>query len=244
MISTIQMVVGILSAYLIGLAKSGIPGVAMITIPLMADQFGAKASVGLVLPTLITGDICALFFYRKFAKWPLILRVLPLTVVGIVIGWLLLGVVSDTVLKRSMGVLVLALVVLRIVLNHWDISGVKTAHRLGPLVGVLAGITTSMANAAGGLITVYLLWTGVRKEEFIGSAAWFFFVVNCIKVPFFFHRGMITLDTIPLNAAVIPVVVVGALSGVLLVKRINQQVFEVVVQVLIVAASLKLLFGN
>lgn len=239
--SSIQYLVGSLSAWLVGLSKSGVPGAAMVTIPLMADQFGAKASVGLMLPTLITGDICALLYYRRFARWPLIMRVLPLTLAGIVLGWFLLGIIGDLVLKRSMGALVLVLLVLRYVVERFDISGMKLARRFGAPVGIMAGLTTTLANAAGPLITVYLLWSRIKKEEFVGTAAWFFFIVNCCKVPFFVQRGMITLQTIPYNVLAVPLVVVGAASGIWALKRFNQGVFEILVQLFAVGASLKLL---
>lgn len=239
--SDIQYLVGCLSAWLIGLSKSGVPGAAMVTIPLMADQFGAKASVGLILPTLITGDICALIYYRRFARWPLIIRVLPPTLIGIIIGWFLLGFIGDIMLKRSMGALVLVLLGLRYVMDRFDISGLNLARKFGTLVGMLAGLTTTLANAAGPLITVYLLWAQVKKEEFVGTAAWFFFIVNCCKVPFFLHRDMITAHTIPYNLLAVPLVVLGAVSGIWALKRINQRLFEGLVQLFAIAASLKLL---
>jgi uncharacterized membrane protein YfcA len=242
--SPLQYVVGAVSAWLIGLAKAGVPGASMVTIPLMADQFGAKVSVGLILPTLITGDICALLYYRRFAKWALIIRVLPLTIAGIVIGWFLLGTISDIMLKRSIGALILALLGLRYGLARFDMSGIERAGAFGAPVGVLAGITTTLANAAGPLIIVYLLWAKIKKEEFIGTAAWFFFIVNCCKVPFFVHREMITAATLPYNAMAIPLVIAGAASGIWVLKKMNQHVFEVLVQLLAVAASLKLLLAG
>jgi hypothetical protein len=239
--SWLHYLIGGLSAWLIGLAKAGVPGASMVTIPLMADMFGAKTSVGLILPTLITGDICALLYYRRYAKWPLILRVLPLTIAGIIIGWLLLGVIGDITLKRSMGALVLVLLGLRHAVARFDFSTMKLARAAGAPVGILAGITTTLANAAGPLMTVYLLWADIKKEEFVGTAAWFFFIVNCCKVPFFVHRQMITTQTIPYNVMAIPLVVAGAASGIWALKRMDQRLFEIVVQVLAAAASVKLL---
>jgi uncharacterized membrane protein YfcA len=239
--SLIQSVIGCLSAWLIGLSKSGVPGAAMVTVPLMADQFGAKVSVGLILPTLITGDICALIYYRRFARWPLIIRVLPPTLVGIILGWFLLGIIGDILLKRSMGLLVLALLILRYVVERYDISGLNLARKFSILVGMLAGLTTTLANAAGPLITIYLLWAQIKKEEFVGTAAWFFFIVNCCKVPFFIQRDMITAHTIPYNLVAVPLVILGAASGIWALKKINQRLFEGIVQVFVIAASLKLI---
>lgn len=156
-------------------------------------------------------------------------------------GWFLLGFIGDIALKRSMGALVLALLGLRYAIDRFDISGMKLARRFGGPVGILAGLTTTLANAAGPLITVYLLWAQVKKEEFVGTAAWFFFIVNCCKVPFFMQRQMITTQTLPYNALAIPLVIIGAVSGIWALKKINQGIFEVLVQLFAVGASLKLL---
>ena len=106
----VQTIIAAISSFLIGLSKSGIAGVSTLSVPLMAEAFGAKISVGLVLPILITGDIMALIFYRKFARWKYILIVIPYALLGIVIGYLILDDISEPVLKKSMGILIIFLV--------------------------------------------------------------------------------------------------------------------------------------
>jgi uncharacterized membrane protein YfcA len=160
----------------------------------------------------------------------------------------LVGIVSAVVTGfaksgiSGMGILVIILIGITPLVRKIDPSAGHWKYWLAPLFGVLAGITSMMANAAGTLVTLYLLWMNVDKNEFLGTNAWFFFIVNCCKVPFSMHLGLITAQSGLLNLFLVPAVLAGAFVGVWLVKRINQQVFEISVQVLTLVAGIRLLF--
>ena len=110
-------------------------------------------------------------------------------------------------------------------------------------MGFLAGATTMMANAAGPVMTLYLLSMKMPKQKFIGTAAWFFFIVNWIKLPLMATEDMVTIDTIKINLIAFPAVVGGALAGIWLFKRIPQRLFNILALVLAAAAAIKLLSG-
>ena len=109
------------------------------------------------------------------------------------------------------------------------------------VAGVLAGFTTQVANAAGPVMTLYLLAMRLPKMEFLGTGAVFFLVLNLFKVPFMAGLGMITPASFLTNLMLAPAVVVGALTGRWAVQRINQQWFENIALGLTFAAGLKLL---
>ena len=110
------------------------------------------------------------------------------------------------------------------------------------MMGLLAGATTMMANAAGPVMVLYLLSIHFPKQKFIGPAAWFFFIVNWIKVPLMTNLDMINLTSLKMDAAVFPAVVAGALTGIWLLKRIPQRLFNILALLLAAAAAIKLLF--
>jgi len=99
-----------------------------------------------------------------------------------------------------------------------------------------------MANAAGPVMIIYLLAIRLPKVEFVGTGAWFFFVVNWLKVPFSATLDLMTTETVKLNLIMLPFIAAGAITGILVLKRIPQKTFKVVVQVLAAAAAIKLLF--
>jgi uncharacterized membrane protein YfcA len=93
-------------------------------------------------------------------------------------------------------------------------------------MGLFAGFTTMIANAAGPVMVLYLLAMRLEKLEFLGTAAAFFLAINWIKVPFALQLGLINQESLGLNLWLLPAVAVGALSGRWIVARINQRVFE------------------
>ena len=53
------------SAFGLGVAKSGFAGVGLFHVVVFAFIFGAKKSTGYVLPMLIFGDVCAVAAFRQ-----------------------------------------------------------------------------------------------------------------------------------------------------------------------------------
>jgi len=233
-----------LCAVLVGIAKTGVPGVTILVVPLMAAVLPARTSVGVLLGMLILGDLFAAGYYRRHARWSHVARLLPPAFIGIVAGYFLLRVVSDQQLRPIIGVIVLVMLALncwRSVVAGKDAS-VPTKWWFAAIMGFLAGVTTMMANAAGPVMVIYLLAMRLRKVEFVGTGAWFFFIVNWVKVPFSANLQMMTAESVKLNLTLLPAIALGAGVGILLLKRIPQKLFTTVVQLLAAAAALRLLF--
>ena len=232
------------SSFLIGISKTGVPGVGILAIPFVAAVLPAKASTGLILPMLIVGDVFAVAYYRQHTVWRHLVRLMPCAAVGIAIGAGLMGVVNDRQLRPIIGGTVLAM----LAINQWrsaraqgDLS-VPEGWWFPVVMGLLAGVTTMMANAAGPIMTIYLLAMRLPKDEFIGTGAWYFMLLNCFKVPFSAQLGLITTDSLRLNLALMPLIVIGALLGVRVARRIPEKGFKTVVLVLAAAAAAYLLF--
>ena len=104
----------------------------------------------------------------------------------------------------------------------------------------MAGLTTQLANAAGPIIIIYLLAVGLPKYELIGTRAWYSLILNWLKIPIFISEGRITFDTLKGDAVAVPFVALGAVAGILIIKRIPQKRFEIAIQILAAMAGLKL----
>ena len=109
-------------------------------------------------------------------------------------------------------------------------------------LGILAGFTTMVANAAGPVMALYFLALGLPKLVFIGTAAWFFMLVNAFKVPFSAKLGLITSPSLLMDAILLLPMIPGALLGSRLLGRINQRAFEKMVLLLTLAAVVRLLW--
>lgn len=109
--------------------------------------------------------------------------------------------------------------------------------------GVLGGFTTMVANAAGPVMSLYLLSAGFRKLDFLGTSAWFFLIVNVSKVPFSTGLGLINADSLLLDAALVLFVIPGALLGRACVRRLNQGLFERIILATTILGGVQLLLG-
>lgn len=233
-----------LCAVLVGISKTGIPGFGILVVPLMASVLPARSSVGVLLGILILADLFAAGYYRHNAEWRHLFRMLPIAFVGIVAGYFSLRAVSDKQLKPIIGIIVITM----LGFNYWR-SKVKSQDAPIPTqwwfavgLGFLAGVTTMMANAAGPVMIIYLLAMRLPKIEFVGTSAWFFFVVNWLKVPFIASLELMTMESLKLDLMMLPFIAIGAISGILVLKKIPQKAFNIIVQILAAAAAVKLLF--
>jgi len=242
-LSTVDWIIVALCAALVGLSKTGLPGVGILTVLLLAHVLPARASVGVLLPMLITGDVFAVTYYRRHAVWSHLLRLMPWAAAGVVVGWMALGRVNDRQLQPIIGGIVLAM----LAVGYWrnkklkDGESIPTQWYFAAVLGVLAGVTTMMANAAGPIMAIYLLAMRLPKYAFIGTGAWYFLIVNCFKVPFSASLGLLTGQSLKLDAIMAPVVMAGALAGIVVAKHIPQKAFNTVIEVLVIAAAIKLL---
>ncbi len=232
----------IVAALIVGISKAGIGGLGMLAVAIFAQLMPAKQATGMVLPLLCIGDLVAAASYRQHAKWKHIWRLFPWTAAGVVLGYFALDLVNERQAKLLIGGIVLSLVAMHVIRRRF--AGHETEHGswFPPTIGVLAGFTTLVANAAGPLMAVYMLAMRLPKMDFVGTGAVFFLLLNFFKVPFMLHLGLINGESLRLNLLLAPLVVAGAWFGRKLVMRIEQRSFENIALALSVIAGLKLLF--
>ncbi len=236
--------VALLAAFCIGLSKAGFSGVSMVAVVLLADIYGPKTSVGLALPLLIAADLMAYPAFLKHGSWRPVWRLLGPALVGIALGWWVLGAISETTARRVIGGCVLLMVALQ-ALRSWQAAGfdrLAESRGFGMGAGVLGGFATMLANAAGPVIQLYLMARRVPKMELIGIGARFFLLINLLKVPLNARLALITQDSLLENLKLLPAVVVGIFGGKWLLQRVPQAAFEWMVVVFATLAGLRMIF--
>jgi uncharacterized membrane protein YfcA len=231
-----------LAALIIGYAKTAIGGLATISVAIFASVMPARESTAAILLLLIVGDVVAVWHYRRDADLSLLRRLIPAVLPGLALGAVFLAVVDDTVLRRSIGVLLLAMVALQLVMR-WrspDTTAVGESHTVALGTGLGAGFATMTANAAGAVMTLYLVAQGVEKRRFLGTGALFFFGVNVCKVPFSAGLGLLSAQTLVRTAVLAPLVVLGAWAGLHSARRLSQARFDQAVLAATVVSALAL----
>jgi uncharacterized membrane protein YfcA len=230
------------AAFLVGYAKTAIGGLASISIAIFAGVMPARESTAAILLLLIVGDVVAVWHYRRHADLTLLRRLIPTVIPGLVLGAAFLAVVDDTVLRRSIGVLLLLMAGLQLIVRRRppDSDAVGSSRTVAVGTGLGAGFATMTANAAGAVMTLYLVAQGVEKRRFLGTGALFFFGVNLCKVPFSAGLGLFGAQTLSRTAVLAPVVVVGAWAGLHTARRLSQARFDQAVLVATIVSALAL----
>lgn len=152
------------------------------TITMLGLIFPAKVAVGLLLPILLVGDIIAVIYYRRTVVWKHLFSLVPWILVGLLAGYIvLLTVDDDDILKILLGSMVIGLNVFQVIKdklgNKMD-DALPTATWFTILIGAVAGFATMIGNVAGAVMGVYLLSKKLPKNEFVGTGAWFFLLIN------------------------------------------------------------------
>lgn len=228
---------------MLGISKAGIKGIAIITVTLMALAFGARESTGLIVPMLIVGDIFAVIFYNRHSRWKYILRFAPWMVAGIIIGVFLGDDLPEKQFKIWMVVIILISV---IIMYWWDLRRSKHVPQhwaFASFMGITAGVATMLGNLAGAFSNIYFLAMRLPKNEFIGTAAWLFFITNLIKLPFHvFVWETITPSSLLINLKLLPFMVLGLFTGVRLVKIIKEGFYRKLILGLTALGAVLILF--
>lgn len=231
--SLLNIILIFTGAFIIGLAKAGLKGIDMLNITIMALVFGGKASTGIVLPLLCAADIAAVWYYNRHAQWKHFWKLVPWMAVGILIGVYAGKDMDEALFRKIMAVIILITIVIIVVMKFRKTEKVPTHPLFVSTTGIAAGFTTMLGNLAGAFANIYFLAMRMTKNDFIGTAAWVFLVINLFKLPFqiFFWKN-ITAESLQMDLLLLPALALGFIAGIKIVNRIKDDNYRKVVIVL------------
>jgi uncharacterized membrane protein YfcA len=242
-ITVTSWILGLAAALLVGFSKTGLPGLVILIVPMLAAVFPAKLSVGALVPMLLLGDIFAILRYRQYTRWRKLWRLLPFVFIGMIPARFVLAGIPDEPFKLVLGIFILLLILGELARRRYHWERMPKSLVFAAIMGILAGFATTMGNVAGPIMSVYLLSMGLDKEEFIGTGAWFYPIVNVTKTPIYAQLGMITAETLRFDVISAPLVIIGVLLGIIALPKIPQKVFAGLILVLASIAALVLIYA-
>ncbi|HEX7002843.1 MAG TPA: sulfite exporter TauE/SafE family protein [Trueperaceae bacterium] len=239
----------VLATLLVGVAKAGFGGgVGVVATPLVALAMPVPEAAALMLPILIGTDVFTVGQYRRNLSLPDLRLLLPAAVVGVIAGALAFDLFTEheRALEIAVGILALSFV-------GWRLVAPRLLERLhevaapspawGGLLGAIAGFGSTLAHAGGPPLTVYLLPRGLDRRQFVGTIAWFFFILNLVKLIPYGWLGLLSVRRLSLALALLPVAWLGAWLGVRLLGALDERLFTRLVTVLLAITGLQLLIG-
>ena len=233
----------LLGAFIIGLSKAGLRGIDMMNVTIMAIVFGSKASTGIVLPLLCVADVIAVFYYHRHAQWKHFWKLIPWMVIGILVGVYVGKDLNEAIFRKLMAIIIIITVVIMIALEMRKKPLIPSNKLFVANMGLAAGFTTMLGNLAGAFSNIYFLAMRMPKNDFIGTAAWIFLVINLFKVPFqvFFWKN-ITLDSLYTDLLLLPAMLIGFWIGLKIVSKIKDDSYRKVVIVLTFLGAIVIFF--
>ncbi len=239
-----QLVIFYLVALLVGMAKTGIHGAGMLSVPMLATVFGGQNSTGILLPVLCIADILGLLYYHRHASWEHLRQLFPWAATGTIIGTVVGVFIDDQTFKVLMATAIIGSVIIMIWLESRKKGKIPQSRTLGRVTGIIAGFTSMVGNLAGPLMAVYFLMMRLPKYVFIGTTAWFFLVMNFFKVPFHvFYWDTISWSTLLIDLTAIPATVAGAGLGILIVRNLSEKLYRWCIIMLTLAAAFFMIIG-
>lgn len=223
----------LIAAFILGAGKSGLKGMGIVIVTLMAFAFGAKASTGILLPLLISADILAVTYYKKHVQWKYLFRFLPWMLAGVVVGAYVGKDLPEEIFKKGMAIIILVSVVIMFAWERLDKNEIPDKMWFAGSMGLSAGFTTMIGNLAGAFSNIFFLATRIPKNEFIGTAAWLYFIVNIFKLPFhILSWETITFDSLKTDLFLLPSVIIGFVVGLNIVKHFEEKQYRTFILVM------------
>lgn len=253
------LVLGGLSAMLVSAAKAGFGGtIGVLSFPIMVYAYGGDAmlAAGTTLPLLVATDVVAIAgWWGKWngrAAW----MMLPGAIAGIAAGAAVLwglrhlggsgqagSAVANAALMLIVGVISVGFVVLQVV---QAVRGRLIAFRpvawQGAAAGAAAGVTSTLAHAAGPVATMYLLPQQMPKGSYVATTVLFFAIVNQVKLIPYIAFGLVNTTTLGAGLVLLPAVVVGAIAGLKLHGKVPQRQFTAVIYVLLALTGAHMIY--
>lgn len=242
-LSWLNWFLAFLASFILGMGKAGIKGLGVLIVTLMAILFGGKASTGILIPLMVVADILAVFYYNRHTQWKFLLKILPTMVLGVLIGVWFGNDISEKLFKQIMAIFIILTVVMMVWMDQKKNMAIPKHWFFASSMGLLSGITSMIGNLAGSFTDIYFLAVRLPKNQFIGTAAWLFLIINVFKLPFhIFVWKTVTSDSLLLNLFLIPGILLGFISGVALVKLLNNEVYRKFIMVVTAMGALLILF--
>ena len=243
-ISVATWLIALFGAFCLGFSKTGFPGLAMINVLIMAELFGAKASVGIIVPLLVVCDLTVYPLFRRYSSWKELMPLLPPTFAGLIAGYFLLDHIDESTARKGIGLIVLLMFALQLVRLRFGQALARLPKSVGFRwgSGMMIGTSTIMANAAGPVFSIYALVEKMTKETFLGLGARCFLLVNILKLPLVASLDLIDANSLKITLFVLPGIFAGIFIGRKIIQLIPQKLFEFLLYGFSVIAGVRLFF--
>lgn len=236
--------IALCAAFVVGLAKSGlVPSLGAAGVPILVLVMPPRDAAGMMLPILMAMDAVALVNLRHHVDWRHLQVLLPGAVGGIALGALTSSLVSDAAIELGVGLISLLFVAASAMPKKRPAS--QNASTLwGLFWGGVAGVTSFISHTGGPPFQIYMLPKRLAPALYAGTSAWFFAIVNAVKLGPYFLLGQLSTRNLEMSLYGLPAAFAGIALGLVLVRRVPATLFYRAAYVLILLLGIKLVWDG
>jgi uncharacterized membrane protein YfcA len=252
-----------LLALMMGFGKGGVPGSSTSSVALnsLLAPIGPgclDAVVALGVPITSIADFVVVANYIHIARWDVIQRLLPPTIVGVALGTAVMGRITDSQARLLVGVILLLILIVTLVQSRFQHKSTDPKYQskcpsgnssvgaiaFACVVGIVGGFATMLTNSMGPILNVYLLSLRLEPAVFVGTRSTFFTVVNTLKLVQRLYSGTLSLDLALIGVGYGLIAIVGVLMSKQVIKNMSKELFMKCEYSLMTYASFKLIHAG
>jgi len=231
-----------LAAFFVGMSKGGLPMIAQLSVPTISLAMSPLMGAALLLPVYLISDGFGLWIYRREFSSRNLRILIPASAIGIAVGYLLAGRVSDDMVRVVIGCVGLAFIALRWRTRFLGVPKPREASiSRGLFWGSISGFTSFVSHAGGPALQAYTIPQQMPKMVFAGTSTIFFAVVNLMKVPPYLALGLFDIGDAGLIAALAPIALLGTWAGYRITQRLRDKTFFIIIEISLLFISLNLI---
>jgi uncharacterized protein len=210
---------------LMGVSKSGFgAGFGSLAVPLMALAVSVPQAVAIFMPVLFVVDCFGITALRKDFDKALLKFLIPMGLVGILVGTLLFKLLDPRVVAGVVGGFTLLFLAQRLLFPPKPNSPLPPRW-LGALLTIASGFTSFIAHAGGPPINAYMLPLKLKPVVYAATLAFFFFVINLSKWIPYAWLGLLDMRNLATSMVLLPLAPVGVWIGVKIARKIEPSLF-------------------
>ena len=231
------------SVILIGLSKGGLTGLGVLAVPLMAIVASPMQAAAVLMPILLILDLVAVWTYRKsFDKITLIITI-PSSIIGIIIGAVLVSQVNPDWIRVIIGFIAISFTI-----SHWRTAKDRGSrgHSIfrGTVWGSITGFTSFVTLTGAPPYQMYLLPLKLDQRTYAGTFMIFFWLNNILKIIPFMMLGEMTRSTVTTSMILFPISLIFTFLGIWIVRKLPTKIFYEIIYILLFLVSIKLIYDG
>ncbi|HET7729118.1 MAG TPA: sulfite exporter TauE/SafE family protein [Usitatibacter sp.] len=229
---------------LVGISKGGFgSGAGMFATPLMALVVPIPQAAAIMLPILLVMDVTGLWAYRGVFSRENLRLILVGGVIGVGLGAVAFRYVDESWLRVLLGALAVGFVLQRY-RSRAMLAPAPRSRAKGLFWSVFSGITSTIAHAGGPPLSIYLLPQRLDKAVMVGTTVIFFAIINLVKLAPYTWLGLFDARNLQTSLVLAPLAPLGIWLGLVLQRRLSEQVFYRVCYGLLLVVGAKLLWDG